>query len=401
MKKAFTLVEMLLVAVIASIVLTVAIQLYQVMIKTKVSVAARQTLIKNSYYFLEKLNQQISNYTIDYEEYFNRAVVGCDTDGIGSDGSFERDVGRNGKCDRFTQYGNSFLNNPKWNLYYCSSANDIPTDEPNYVVYDINTSSWSGCWNPDVWTLHEPAASDFGGVERWAVPQPYWEYREQFWDYMGDADGISWVVFDDDDVDMGQWPKAIWDAENVRELYLISQDGTKRLFFRLARVGSWDWNNDGVISGATEKLYTVQILRLKGFDAGLDHDFSTTDDGAYDGKIDTWACDYSQWFVCNGNSVDTSTAGVYVNYHLPKDQDDGWVNFFGKSITITWFKMQIYPVKDPKYAWAEDASQISPYIRIAFKARLYGEPWQNKINPQILENFEISLQTTFTIRENY
>ena len=142
MKKTFTLLEVLIVTVIASMVLVIVIQLYQTMIQTKINVAARQALIKNSYYFLERLNQQISNYTIDYEEYFNRAVVGCDSDGIGNGGGFSRDVDDNGKCDRFTSYGNKFLGDQNWNLYYCSSISIISND-PNNIVYNINTSSWN------------------------------------------------------------------------------------------------------------------------------------------------------------------------------------------------------------------------------------------------------------------
>ncbi|MBQ7073690.1 hypothetical protein IJM86_01210 [bacterium] len=54
-----------------------------------------------------------------------------------------------------------------------------------------------------------------------------------------------------------------------------------------------------------ESLYTLQILRLKGFDAGKKHNFGIIDGntGLYDGVIDTWACDASQGFFGHGQSV--------------------------------------------------------------------------------------------------
>jgi len=81
----------------------------------------------------------------------------------------------------------------------------------------------------------------------------------------------------------------------VQELYLISQDGTRRIFLRRTLLDSGDRNGDGIISGDTEYFYTIEMLKLRGFDAGSDHNFNTSSSsGVYDGKIDTRACDYAQ-----------------------------------------------------------------------------------------------------------
>ena len=86
----------------------------------------------------------------------------------------------------------------------------------------------------------------------------------------------------------------------MAELYLISQDGKRRLFLRNRLIASGDWNNNGIVGDSvSEKLYTLEILRLKGFDAGTDHNLDTVRGGTYDGKIDTWACDGGEGFVCN------------------------------------------------------------------------------------------------------
>lgn len=53
------------------------------------------------------------------------------------------------------------------------------------------------------------------------------------------------------------------------------------------------------IQGKTSTGYTIQILKLRGFDAGKEHKFDAENDSeVYDGKIDTWACDYGQQFIC-------------------------------------------------------------------------------------------------------
>ncbi len=390
MKRWFTLTEVLIVTVIASIILTVAIQLYQTMLQTKINVAARQSLIKNSYYFLERLNQQIKNYTIDYEEYFNRKMVWCDSP---SSAWFRRDVGSNGYCDRFTYYGNRFLSQPQWSLYYCSSENSIPGGESNPVIYGVSSSPWQWC------VLGTNLVNFPSGVSSPVnYPQPYWEYKQQFLDYRWDADGLSGIVFDDDDVDLGTSLTAIWDPQNVAELYLISQDGKRRLFLRNRLIASGDWNNNGIVGDSvSEKLYTLEILRLKGFDAGTDHNLDTVGGGTYDGKIDTWACDGGEGFVCNWAGV----GGGYTSYKLPADAFDWRVEFFGRDITITGFRMEIYPLKNPSYAWAETDIQINPYVKIRFQANLYGEWWHRKINPSLLDKYQLDLQTTFNIRENY
>jgi len=73
-----------------------------------------------------------------------------------------------------------------------------------------------------------------------------------------------------------------------------------RMYLRRKLIETGDWNYDGIVSGSYEKLYSLQMLKLRSFDAGTNHDFSlVTSSGVYDGVIDTRACDYSQGFSCN------------------------------------------------------------------------------------------------------
>jgi len=45
------------------------------MLDIKIDVTVRTNLVKSTNNFVEKLNIMIKNYTIDYEEYFNRKIV--------------------------------------------------------------------------------------------------------------------------------------------------------------------------------------------------------------------------------------------------------------------------------------------------------------------------------------
>ena len=95
--------------------------LYTQMLRIQYETQARQSLIQDSYFVVERINTLMSDYSIDYEEYYNRSQVGCTT--AGSSG---RDVGIQGHCSLPTYYGNKnsiSVNDADKNiLYYCTSA---------------------------------------------------------------------------------------------------------------------------------------------------------------------------------------------------------------------------------------------------------------------------------------
>ncbi|USN57165.1 MAG: hypothetical protein H6766_01505 [Candidatus Peribacteria bacterium] len=85
-------------------------------------------------------------------------------------------------------------------------------------------------------------------------------YAATFVDMHNDVDTVSGVIGDEDDEDLGIGAVAV--AGPVSELYLISYDGTKRLFLRRSLVDEMDWNNDGAIV-SSEQLYSIQQLQLQ------------------------------------------------------------------------------------------------------------------------------------------
>ncbi len=374
-KKLFTLLEILLVSVIFSTILVIIFSLYSKMVEVKVYVQAKKYLIENSYFLMENLNVLMKNYTIDYEEYFNRRMVGCN--GVWWN-DFSWDVGDKGYCRKFTSYGNIGDNDNfgnYWTLYYCSSQ----TGDNEVIIKenDLQTN-FNWCWS--------------GALSNWFSGQWFWEYKQQFRDYGDDIDEDGNITGDYDDIDLWKWPVAVAYNTWVQELYLISKDKRKRVFFRRKLVSSGDFNNDWNIY-PYEKWYSIQILRLHWFDAGKDHSFNDTWT-AFDGLIDTWACDGAEWFKCSWTSV----WGGYEGYNLPVDSEDGWVSITDRKITVSDWNIQIYPPKDPNYAWAETGYDINPYIKIKLKTNLYAQPWQNTINPAILSWFSLELSTTFDMK---
>jgi hypothetical protein len=55
--------------------MTAVINIYTRMIRLKYNIQARINVTQDSYFAIEKINLMLKDYTIDYEEYFNRKNV--------------------------------------------------------------------------------------------------------------------------------------------------------------------------------------------------------------------------------------------------------------------------------------------------------------------------------------
>jgi hypothetical protein len=277
-------------------------------------------------------------------------------------------------------------------LYYCSSLDDVlhtydDTVPNQHAVYDRNNDNpdnywWNNCivkWSDEIWV---------------ATYQSYGQYKNMFIDVKDDVDYITGAVKDDDDQDLWRWPIAIYQSGNnlPQELYLISNDKTRRLFFRRKMIESADYNGDGSVTDS-EKLYSIQVLQLRWLDAWEAHDFDAqTHSWVYDGMIDTWVCDYSLGFVWSWQNV----WWAYSWFRLPIDENDCWQDLLTNDITISDWNLSISPLVDPYLAWADDSAQINPFITINFTAKLYGKNWNLKIPRNQMNQYNLKLQTTFS-----
>lgn len=395
-KWAFTLVELLLVCMILSLIMPSIFALYSFMIDSNREISARQDVVQQGYEFLEKLNILMQDYTIDYEEYYNRQMVGC-REAWDSWEDFKWNTNyaiydKSGYCDLFTTYWNENSTHKKtarWqeintgfhNLYYCSSD---PTNNPDNA-HDVNLPvvvSKDKCWK-------------YGKI------QSFWQYEAFFTDVHKNTESAQngSKVWDSDDENLwggenGLWTsniRAIADAENIQELYLISNDWKSRLYFRRKLIQEQDWYAQ----------YKIQMLRLKWFDAWYKHNFSITSDniGLYDGKIDTWVCDSEMWFVWQGNSID-SAWWAYSKYHLPKDVDDCWVDITQWWMSVLAWNITISPTVDSKLSWNSEEDQINPFIKLFIVNWVY-RPYYSAKMAESIADFKMPIETTFNIKSFY
>ena len=146
------------------------------MIRLKHNIQARTNITQDSYLVIEKINLLLKDYTIDYEEYFNRKNVGCNSNSE----NFVRDVNTGGYCQNFTAYGNNNnidTNTGKHSFYFCSSTSQ--SDTPYKIIENPNIQNGSGC-------IH-------------TGQQSFGQYYRQFRDVKNDADTVPGARNDDDD----------------------------------------------------------------------------------------------------------------------------------------------------------------------------------------------------------
>lgn len=342
----FTLVEIMLGILIFSFVILWWFQALTAVTLWKAKLIESTNITKDVTYFSERLFEEIKKWgTIDFEEYFNRKMVGTWT----LSGSYSTPSG----FWNFWIWGNPGTST-YWNeFYYCWTG----------------TTTW-GCITP------------------W--PQRYGEYAFQFINYWEDSNNDGNIRWDDDDEHLGEGPTVFDVWSDVKEIYLISWDRRKRTLFR------WSWKQDpssNKPSSATCStttfwsgcLGTIEMLKLSGKDIWFDHN-ATTWSGIYDGIIDTWMIDESY-------GVGTWTIAW-------SDDQSYWQPLFPDTMSVSDFRVYVYPNINTKYAWKDRSasSNINPYLRLSITL----EPsWQSRVTmkgkvPKYTINTTINLTDYFS-----
>lgn len=387
-KKWFSLLELIVAMSVFFILVTIVTSLFINLYKIKWSLEARQMVVKETYFLMEKLQTMMKDYTIDYEEYWNRQMVWCMA-------PHNPQWSGSSHCTMMTYYWNKNIidmDAQQHKLYYCSSFSDFGMGVDDTVVWyaDSDPADIEEYLNECQDNLSSSLGSNY--TTSWFI-QSYHQYQNLYTDVKDDVDYIAWPVNDDDDVDLWNARNAVYsDDDWVQELYLISHDKQRRIFIRRRLKDQEDINWDTVLS-PSEKLYTLQILQLRWLDAWENHDFNiVTSDGVYDGVIDTRVCDYSMWFECGWQNM----VGVYSGYRLPLDHEDWWKDLIGNDITITDRKVLVHPLKDPKLAWNDALSQQNPYVTVYINAQLYAKKWQRRLTLDQMNAYNLPIQTQFS-----
>lgn len=342
-KRAFTLFEILLSLIIFSLIVGIIFRIYTDVQKSEISLLKQQLVVSETNDLMDTISDLSLDYSIDYEEYFNRSIINCI-----SEESFARN--NHWSCGVFSTYWNSGV------LYYCNSQGN--GSKSWYYYYELQ---------------------DFGCAQ--SGHQSFNQYKYQFWD-ITDSTLNNW----NDDF-LWSWPISVFHNTWVQELYLINKTWDHRIFFRRHFLTGIDLDEDWYFSGQNESLYSIQILKLKWFDAGGNHNFDEADSFTNNWYIDTWACDAENWFFCSGNSIGED----YSNYRLPLNSDDWRVNLTDPKITISDRNIEVWPAKDPYLAKNEAEYLIDPFITIAFKATIF---WK-------YSDEDIVLQTSIWFKNSY
>lgn len=342
-KKWFTLVELVLALMIAWTFVWIIMSLYTGIKWADMRMSNKRLLLWEATDLMNTIHDAALNYTIDYEEYFNRKQSNWS----------------------FTHYWNS------WARYYCWSWMSLNT---------CQNTTWSNRYKYCKWN----------DANNWCAQnwnQKYWEYWFQHRKLVNPANlndiSNSWS-------NMRKWPVAISPNTWLTYLYLINPDWTERYYFR--RIQSWtsDVNNDWQISWKNETLYKIQMLKLKWFDVWSWRDCNNR--WAFDWFIDTRACDSSQWYKCKGQRIIGSCTDANGSwYRIPQTINDWRVDLTSDRVTVTDMKIDIYPNKDPYLVGNETWLVYDPYAKISFTMNLYGKS----------SNDEITMTTTLSFKNSY
>ena len=308
-KKWFTLLEVLLSVTIISIFLGTILIIFKDIKTADWKMVDKRKLIAESSNLIDIIHDAALNYTIDYEEYFNRQMT---------------------LDNEYTSYWNS------WELYYCAVS--MGNNLWKYRFYN-----WSNFM--------------FWCAQQWN--QKYLEYYFQHWK-LNDPTKLnsatnSWAY-------QWKWPTAISPNRWIDYLYLINEDWTERYYFRRVRKEVNDIDGSNSINLPNEELYSVQMLKLQWLDAWIGHDYNSR--WTYDWFIDTRVCDNSQWYYCSWDEVSNKN-------RLPRDWNDWWIDITSDKVTVSDMKIDIYPVKDPYLAINEPEYRIDPYAKISFTMNMY------------------------------
>lgn len=390
-KRWFTLFELMLGMTIFSMLMVFTLEAVGNITIARTRSMSRITLIEELYFFSEKLATQIKEgWIIDYEEYWNRQMREASPSptatwtaswhyilptGFGNYG----EGGSSPLWPAATNYGSGY--------YYCRSENAWNKMGTNGCIVD---------------SLNNPGWDQAGDYQR------YGEYKLQFTDYNGNADGDNgipgdedeeWNIrWDEDDKDIGDGPLVI--TGSSPELYLINTLSKERIYFRLTY--KQDPNHPSTCNFTlfgTGCLGNIEILKLKWLDIGLGHSWWLNDAsnlGAFDGDIDTWVC-HRDW-ACNGPTLPN-------NYGtLPTGRDSEWVPLFPDYVNVKQLTFSLYPRKDPWKSWAATDSfapwSISPFLHPYVRVQMtMGLAWEKR---KLINNDDptISISTTISLSNN-
>ncbi len=385
----FTLIEMMISITLFSGILIGAFSAFGNITQLKNKVIADVDVYEQLYVAVESLNTLIKDgWDIDYEEYFNRSLVGTTLSGwhyVTS--SWFGNFGAGWAISATPNFGDD--------VYYCRSiVGSSVTNAGCALTGALNTSG----------------NSQAGSMQR------YGQYQLQFTDFnspgnndtqlctnkvpsipgmpLGDEDCDGNITGDSDDESLGLWPVAFPQNTAMPELYLIKKNSSNptRILIRLkierdpdAPATAHCNTQAGTGTGCIGRL---QILRLIGRDLGASHGSGSR---SYNGRIDTWECQPD--FPCVTMPNQTLDG---VQRYLPTGNASEWVDIFSKDISVNSANFFLSPNIDYTLAWKGGSDMLANSM-LRMQLRL-GYSWKKRKLVQFRVP-EIDVTTTINLRK--
>ncbi len=348
----FTLVEVLIAATIFTIVSLIAITVFVNVIRIQRRVQLENAIYEDARVMMERIAREIRQNTVDYEEYYNKAMA--------QDVGFVSLPGLNNTNpygNRYGCYAQRFYNPGSDNAFgaQCSDGN-TPATEPGCIIdktsLDINTGqnpyAGTGQANTDVSDANAFCDLNFAGSVDPSCGQP------------GDVDHSL-----------------------QSELYLINASGTGKTILARKTITA-----DGENSLALLKL------------TGQDQD--------QDGVDEVWRdCDTSlppnnqfccaQGFDCSALDLTTDSLENTLSYNASNNYI-GFVPISPSRTDITSLKFYVDPLEDPRKAFAEtdptQGIQQQPHVTVVLTV----QPSKASLSGFNGDVPTVTLQTTVTSR---
>lgn len=360
-REGFTLVEVLIAALIFTIVSLIAINVFVNVIRIQRRVALENAIYEDARVMMERISREIRENTVDYEEYYNKASdfeIGFTTlPGLNSKNPYGNRYGCYSK-----RFYNPGTNGPEVGGFgaYCNNGTDTPETLPGCIVnkttLDINTGQ-----NP---------YSGYGGTD------PSVDAANAFCDknQAGDSSCTS----------------SSPNNNEQNQLYLINAKGTEKTILALKEIT------------ADHKEHALSLLRLTGQDKDKDGIVEVwRDDGSGNGcdtslaPGNSFCC--STGFDCTDAFATSTLENTLVyNANLYK----GFVPISPTRTNVVSLEFFVSPLEDPRKAFAETEVTATndipqqPHVTIVLTV----VPSANSLSGFTGDTPKITIQTTVTSR---
>ena len=336
----FTLVEVLVSVMLTGMILTSAYSAFQGIMKSQIQLGGTIDIQRNLFYLNEKLSALIHNGgTIDYEEYFNRRILG------------------------YSQWLVTTSGQSHWTYSTVSNyGNGSGTGKQKILICGVNaTTNTDACLANNAVGNQTPSGTLPTFNQQITGQQAYRQYREIAFDYSSYLPSPTKLP----SIFPTNTPTTKMDTEWIPELYLIKKlpDGSyERVYFR--HVFAQDpFPNIATCTNPTTQtkwcIGKVQMTKLRSCDI-LKSDNVTP---GTDGVIDVWIPE------ANFSNAGTPLTCATVNNYSNATKDLAWVDISSPDMNITRALFLPTPVKIPGLMAGTGEIARSPTIQVRLEVQ--------------------------------